>query len=231
MFNNNDDIYKMCPIFNHIISREPKIGDYIITLHSVGIVIDITNREVDGKTSVRYYNLLSNWDNTKVIRYRDFSNEVCLEDEYDTALYVISTELGELLINNLSNEIFCKIQNIVYDKDDTNNSPNEYYIYMLLYRLYTYLNSIVSDDMDKMILLSFGIKKVLKKHKNNGLRDVLLGNGQVWQLKKRKAKGMLRRNIITTNRGITRNESLKKKIKTVHYNVIKRLYEYENIVS
>ena len=102
---------------------------------------------------------------------------------------------------------------------------------MFLYHLYTYLNSLITDDIDKMILLSFGIEKVLKKHKNNGFRDVLLGNGQVWRLKKRKAKGSLRKNIISTNRNIDKNQSRKKKIKTVHYTVIERLDKNEIIIS
>jgi hypothetical protein len=221
----------MCPIFRHIISRKPKIGDYIVTLHSIGVIIDITDKVVKNKTCLRYYNIITNWDVNKTICYRDFSNEIILEDEYDITFVIITKELGDLITNTFSNDEFTKIQQIVFKQDGDNDSPTEYYIYMLLYRFHTYFNSIISDEVDKMILLSFGIKKVLKKHKNTGLRDVLLGNGQVWQLKKRKAKGILRRNIITTNRGIDRNESFKKKIKTVHYTVIKRLYEYENTVS
>ena len=93
---------------------------------------------------------------------------------------------------------------------------------MILYRLYTYFNSLITDDMDKMILLSFGIKKVLKKHKNNGFRDVLLGNGQVWRLKKRKIKGMQRKRIAANNRRIANEGSntYKKKIKTVKYSIV-----------
>ena len=66
--------------------------------------------------------------------------------------------------------------------------------------------------------------KVLKKHKNNGFRDVLLGNGQVWRLHKEKKKGMLRKKIARRNRYISDNNiPNKRKMKTVHYTIIKRI--------
>ena len=40
MLTDSNNIYKMCPIYNQIISREAQIGDYILTYNSVGVVID-----------------------------------------------------------------------------------------------------------------------------------------------------------------------------------------------
>ena len=221
MLTDSNNIYKMCPIYNQIISREAQIGDYILTYNSVGVVIDeYYDKFDDGEEFcyIKFYNLLTSY-NLSPIQYRDYS---CSLRKNNNEYVVITKELFDIIINNISDIEFKKIYDIVHIKNE-DDDEELYYIYMMLYRLHTYLNATITDEMDKMILLSFGIKKVLKKHKNNGLRDVLLGNGQVWQLKKRKAKGMLRRNIITTNNGITRNSSYKKKIKTVHYTVIKRL--------
>ena len=221
MLTDSNNIYKMCPIYNQIISREAQIGDYILTYNSVGVVIhEFYDKFDDGEEFcyIKYHNLLTSY-NLSPIQYRDYSSSL----RKDNKEYVVITkELFDIIINNISDIEFKKIYDIVHTKNE-DDDEELYYIYMMLYRLHTYLNATVTDEMDKMILLSFGIKKVLKKHKNNGLRDVLLGNGQVWQLKKRKAKGMLRKNIITTNNGITRNSSYKKKIKTVHYTIIKRL--------
>lgn len=226
-----EEKYKMCPIFNHIISRPPMIGDFIFTDYCLGVVIDIID-EYDDELDVhrkffKYYSLYNN-DETNYTSFRDYSSHFY----FDSDNYVIITkELKDLIVNNISYKQFNKIIEIVLYQDDNNDSPFKYFIYMMLYYIYTYLNSIVDDEIGKMILLSFGIKKVLKKHKNNGLRDVLLGNGQVWQLKRRKVKGTVGKRIAIVNRNLQLNKSDRKKNKTVHYTIIKRLDKHETLIS
>ena len=228
MLTDDNDKYKMCPVFKHIIGKEPHIGDYALTTYGLLIIQDVFDEfdEYDNTTlrKVRTYNI---YDMYAI--YRDSSYEERISYINDSGI-IISNELANILIKYIDYKSFHKISEIVISKADE-HEEFKHVCYMFLYHLYTYLNSLITDDIDKMILLSFGIEKVLKKHKNNGFRDVLLGNGQVWRLKKRKAKGSLRKNIISTNRNIDKNQSRKKKIKTVHYTVIERLDKNEIIIS
>lgn len=151
----------------------------------------------------------------------------------DEDFVVITKELFEMILFYILEEMFSKIYEIVsyHEEYDDNQFHDKYRVYMLLYCIYTYLSSIVSDGMDEMILLSYRIKKVLKRDKNKGFRDVLLGNSQVWRLKRKKEKGFYGRQIRRRNK---KTESLKKKYreKSVSYYPIKRLdKEYEVIIS
>lgn len=219
MLNDNNDKYKMCPVFNHIISREPMIGDYIITTYGIFIVQDLINEDSydDNGTPYIGVSMCLFQINDDYFRYSETSIYLNIKSQN---YIIISKELYELILEHIIHDnynFFNKIISIITDRDEELVSE-KYIIYMMLYHFYTYINSIITDDMDKMILLSFGIKKILKKHKNNGFRDVLLGNGQIWRLKKKKIKGMRGRLIAK------RNEKNKNyKLKSVHYNIVKRL--------
>ena len=217
-----EDKYKLCPAFNHIINRTPIVGDYILSYEGLYIVQELfDSEELDEgtiETYIRCYNLFD--EKYRSQYYCDYSSIFSIKS--DTYL-ILDNEFAELIANNVNYNEFYKITDVIISQDrNYGDYPQIYYIYMVLYRLYTYIKSLVTDDMDKMILLSFGVKKVLKKHKNNGFRDVLLGNGQVWRLHKEKKKGMLRKKIARRNRYISDNKiPNKRKMKTVHYTIIK----------
>lgn len=236
MLTNFEDKYMMCPIFKHIINREPIVGDFVLTAWSKGIVQEVHEPEtiVDefGAHEVRkHYDVKWIHGYSSECRpYYDTNTE--LTNDYDDFV-IITKELFNLILNHIPENIFYKMHEImgVHELYDDNPYHEKYRVYMLLYRIYTYLNSIISDDMDRMILLSSGIKKVLKKHKNNGFRDVLLGNGQVWRLKKKKKKGFWGRQIHHRNK---KYEALHMQYreKSVSYYPIKRLdKEYEAVIS
>ena len=220
-----DDKYKLCPAFNHLINRPPIIGDYVLSYEGLYIVQNIFEH-YDEYDDI-YETYMSCYSIYHEEKYGHFYCDYTTHLNVNTSEYIILTkEMAQRIIDNISHKEYEKIIDVIVAKDDDIHDYDQiYFIYMILYRLYTYFNSLVTDDMDKMILLSFGIKKVLKKHKNNGFRDVLLGNGQVWRLKKRKIKGMQRKQIASNNRRIANEGSntYKKKIKTVKYSIVKRL--------
>lgn len=229
MLTNFEDKYMMCPVFKHIINREPIVGDFIVTFWTKGIVQQVNEPKDDN--DIKSYNIKELYvHSTRSLSYCDTSVEIT--SSYNDFV-IITKELFEMILYNIPNDTYEKIRDIVIQHGEYDDNPfhSKYKTYMLLYRCYTYLSSIVSDEMDKMILLSTGIKKVLKKHKNNGFRDVLLGNGQVWRLKKNKKKGFYAKQIRKKNK---RYENLHKKFreKSVSYCFIKRLdKEYEAIIS
>lgn len=229
MLTNFEDKYMMCPIFEHIINRKPIVGDFILTCWGRGIVQQINepNEEYDIKTfEVKWLWGYSNDSES----YNDSSTQLITDSD---SYVIITKELFEMIFYHIPKKMVEKINEIMYIHQIYDDNPfhGKYTLYMLLYRIYTYLNSIISDDMDRMILLSSGIKKVLKKHKNNGFRDVLLGNGQVWRLKKKKKKGFWGRQIHHRNK---KYEALHMphREKSISYYPIKRLdKEYEAVIS
>lgn len=230
MLSDFEDKYMMCPIFKHIRNRKPVVGDFIITTYNVGIIQKINEKNEEDIYSYETYDvLIIRNEVSDRISYSDYTYRI-----YDYESFcIITEELFDMIHNHIPSNMLDKIVSIVNNKEEYDDDPNHglYSIYMLLYRIYTYLSSIISDEMDKMILLSSGIKKVLKKHKNNGLRDVLLGNGQIWQLKKKKKKGFWGRQIHHRNK---KYECLhyNYREKSVSYHPIKRLdKEYEVVIS
>ena len=124
MLTDSNNIYKMCPIYNQIISREAQIGDYILTYNSVGVVIDeYYDKFDDGEEFcyIKFHNLLTSY-NLSPIQYRDYS---CSLRKNNKEYVVITKELFDIIINNISDIEFKKIYDIVHIKneDDDDISP------------------------------------------------------------------------------------------------------------
>lgn len=224
MLTDSNDKYKMCPIFNHIISRDPRPGDFMFTMYNMSVIQDVYVEHDDENDEdcdmMKYYSLFRYGNSAN---YTDYTSDM----EYKYANYVlIDKELADIILKYVGKVALDKIYDIVVAKD-TDEDDEIYLIYMFLYRIYCYVNSLVTDEMDKMILLSFGIKKVLKKHKNKGMRDVLLGDGSIWRIKRKHMKGCYGKRMRTVNR----RSNVTKKSKSVRYTLIKRLDFNEVVIS
>ena len=100
MLTDSNNIYKMCPIYNQIISREAQIGDYILTYNSVGVVIDeYYDKFDDGEEFcyIKFHNLLTSY-NLSPIQYRDYS---CSLRKNNKEYVVITKELFDIIINKI----------------------------------------------------------------------------------------------------------------------------------
>ena len=60
MLNDDNDKYKMCPCFRHLITRDPQIGDYIITFSGIQVIINIFFDEESEEKYFKTYRIPQN---------------------------------------------------------------------------------------------------------------------------------------------------------------------------
>lgn len=225
-----EGIYNYCPIYDKVKNNNIECGDIIITLYGFGFIKNIYEPRLTDNgeyisSYIEYYNLASYSDQEN---YNELYSDVYIQsigEERNNEYVILDKKFGLSLIKTLTKEEFYKITDIVLNKNNyyCDNELNDIdFIYMVLFHMHTYLNSIISNDIDNMINLSFGIKKCLKRVKNSSNRIVLLGNGQVWEAKRKKYKGLIGKRIRIIN-----SREKNKKYKSVHWKLIKRLKEYE----
>lgn len=214
-----DDKVNTCEIYNHIISKKPNIGDYIITEYSYGIVCDANYSD-----GVEYFVVLcAHEENRDAISYFTHGQRVIYIYPNEGDSYcVITKELFNLLLKYVPHSIYNNIIKVLNERmwqcgfRDYDTLEVDF-IWLILFRIHNYLESIISDEVDRMILLSFGVKEVVKRFRNTSKRVIKLGNGQVWLADRVKKKGFC------ANQIRRRNKKALKKNKTVHYMLIERL--------
>ena len=217
-----------CDYYKFILSRKPLIGDYIFNRFGCFLIVDV--KEVNGCILYTLINVYQSNVHYKKLSFNSFisdenENFVCNES------LLIDKKLIKLLIDNIDinnfNSIIVFLRRTFGFYDEDIFSIINFNFYML-YHLYAYINGIIFDKVDNMILSRFGIIKFIKKYKNTSLREVLIENGETWLVRKKKLKNCKRKEIYKNNKKNEKNKQYKIR-KTVKYEFIKRLKEKEII--